>query len=199
MAANRKRIASELSALLDGAQKSYDRALERDHMQQAQQGASVITKGFAFPEMRDEAHGAVFAARDKAMGIIASEIDRCGEAMVSVPDGAAAAYVNSISGRSDMTADECAAALSKYRDHATQKAIQAAAMRSGLDVHVAPTDAERDIADLRQLADETERTFAGIANGTMLPGAAVIAKGSYKAFGDGAPLDAVSVFRNMSE
>ena len=155
MAQNRKMIADRLTGILKDTRSEYANLQERDRVEQARAGAeSIQTRGFAFKEIAAEADALVGRAADKALGIIDSEIEAAGGALVEAPSAEAVAYVSTIAARSNLSADEVAAGLSRYRDHASQKAIKAAAVRSGLQQFGGTTAAEDYISDLRSLRDE---------------------------------------------
>ena len=199
MAQNRKMIADRLTGILKDTRSEYANLQERDRVEQARAGAeSIQTRGFAFKEIAAEADALVGRAADKALGIIDSEIEAAGGALVEAPSAEAVAYVSTIAARSNLSADEVAAGLSRYRDHASQKAIKAAAVRSGLQQFGGTTAAEDYISDLRSLRDDVAKTYTAGFGGISEGYAAVLA-GGYQAFADnpGSGGDALAAFAGM--
>ena len=201
---NRKKIGDSLTGLLKGTRGKYAAVQERDRIEQARAGAETIrTKGFAFKELEAEARGIVEAARNEAYALLDAEIDAAGGALVEAPCADAANYAAAISARDDMTADEVQAALAKYKDHASQRAIRAAARRSGLTQYAGATDAETYLADLRDLRADVSRTFDPLSFGNLSDGMVAIKAAGYASFGDGgsstSALDVFAALGNIVE
>ena len=197
---NRETIAKKLTDTLATTRTEYKRLQERDRMEQARAGAERIdSKRFAFKEIEQEAIGIVRDAGAKALSIIDAELEKAGGALVEAPSAEAANYVLTIAARDNMTADEVQAGLSKYHDHASQKAIKAAAVRSGLHQFGGLTEAETYVADLRNLRDDVGRTYAPYGFSEITDGYAAMLTGGYKAFAERPGGDALDVFAVFGE
>ena len=199
MLQNRKTISCKLTDLLADTRAEYKRLQERDRMEQARAGATTIRKPFAFKEIKEEADGIVHAAGGKALSVIDAELERAGGALVESPTTEAANYVATIAARDNLTVDEVRAALSKYRDHSSQKAIKAAAKRSGIMDFGNTTEAEVYIDDLRHLREDVDKTFTTFSFADMSDGKASIIAGGFKAFGKRAGFDAIDALMAAGE
>ena len=179
---NRKKIANQLGAILKDTREEYKRLQERDRMEQARNGAEVIdTRRFIYSENEQEARGIVGRAADRALGIIDKEIEEAGGMLVDAPSTEAANYITAIAARDNLTADEVNAGLARYKDHASQKAIRAAAARSGLRDLAGMTDAEVYLSDLRSLRSDVAKTYTD-GFGNISDGFAAVLDGGYTAF-----------------
>lgn len=180
---SRKQLARELTDILRNARKEYEDICIQDRIEQVSAGAtSIKTKGFASSARANDARACVNTARARAFNLIDRELNKAQTELVAAPSAEAANYVSSISGRSDLTADEVKAGLSRYREHSAQKAIRAAAYRSGLKEYAGRTDAETYLADLRTLKDDVSKTYAQQMNGNLSAGAASFAVAGYESF-----------------
>ena len=196
--AGREALANELSGILDGAISSYDRLKEYDRVAQAQDGATAIkTRGFGNKTVENEANSVVYGARERALSAIDREISRVSGDLSTPPSTEAANYIASIAQRNDLSADEVSAALSRYKDHASQKAIKAAASRSGVNFG-SYTQEEIYLDELRALRGEVDRTYSAgnFANGS---GAFFgVRNAQYQNFASGAGLDSYNVIKNAT-
>ena len=191
---DRKYVAEKLTNIFDDTVRELDRLKELDRVEQARNGVMHISADFAYDDNRAMAHSIVTGARERAQGIIDREIKLAEERLVEAPSTEAANYCAAISGRTDMTEDEVNAALAKYADHASQKAIRMAAKASGLLVG-AMTETERDIAAMRALRSSVSNTynpreFEVNSSGVM----AAMTRGEYRNFGEGRDDDAMGMF-----
>ena len=98
-------------------------------------------------------------ARREALEAIAAEMEGVDGMLSAPPSEKEAAYIAAISTRSNMTRDECNAALRQYTGHAAQRAVLDAAKRSGLYVDGLMTNAEGRKAELEHKAELVERHF----------------------------------------
>lgn len=192
---NRKRLARKLTDILKSCREEYDDICMRDRMEQVSAGAtSVKTKGFASNVYANDARACVNAARARALNLIDGELDKAREELAAAPSADAANYVLSISHRSDLTADEIKAGLSRYPEHSAQKAIRAAAVRSGLNEYAGSTDVELYLSDLRTLKDDVSETYAQQMHGNLSAGAACLAVAGYEGFANAPGGDVFDVF-----
>ena len=181
---DRKRIAAELQRIYKDAANEYDRAVTRDHEQQAREGATNIRAGFAFSENRDAAVEDIMKAGKKALAVVDGGIAAAQDSLTGPPSDEGARYIVGLQGRSDLTQDEYDAALSRYHGHAEQKAIIAAAKRSGFNSIYGGgnTDAETDMADLRKLRADVQKEFSPFSFESANPGYRAIVTGGFAAF-----------------
>lgn len=198
MAGNRKSLATELTSILNGALAGYERSKESDRVAQARSGATTIqTKSFANEGIKKQAHADIFAARDKALSAIDRETERVMGDLSKAPSTEAANYIAAIAQRDDLSADEVSAALGRYTDHASQKAIRSAAARSGLRCG-SKTLEESYIDDLRTLRKDVIDTYtpATFEDGTK--GYFGLTAAQYENFGKGEGLDGFSILETVS-
>ena len=158
-------VSEAVAQAYDEAVYAYDTARENDRAYTAMNAGNAksvtFAKGFNNPDYENEANGAVYAARDRALSSIEKALDAREAQLTKPPSAEALAYITSIAARDNLTADELQAAMDKYgkNNHTAAKAILGAAKRSGHLVDDV-TEVERDIAWLRNLAATTERAFS---------------------------------------
>lgn len=153
--------AAEVARAYESACKSHDSMLNVECAQvagHAAPGQSVKLPSRTSGEYRSQASAAIISARDEALAAIEKARRANNAALVKAPDTETTNYILSISGRDDLTESEVSAALERYRGHAAQSAILAAAKRSGLKAYgyvssdeeltaAALDDMEREIMD----------------------------------------------------
>ena len=196
---NRKRLADELTAILNDARFEYAGCQERDRVKQARNGAEHIqVRGFAYDDIRAEASGVVNLARERALNAIDRQICRTESMLIEPPSADELSYITGIRGRTDLSRDEMNAALSRYKSHAAQKAILSAAAASELISGTRETREERDLSDLRTLRDNVCQTYTSADFDNMTDGRASFTKAAYRSFGDGNSCDdAVATFSSL--
>ena len=194
----RKNLANELSTILDNARTDYAYCQKRDRMEQAADGATNIRGGFVYDHNKADAANVLSSARSKALYAIDRQIKNAEGKLTDAPTTDEANYIVAISGRTDYTRDEMNAALSRYRSHSAQKAIINAAKASKLVPDSYMTDEERDIADLRDLRADVDRTYSTVNFEKMTDGMAAITTAGYSSFaGGGSSMDALDVFSTL--
>ena len=100
----------------------------------------------------DAAKRHVESCRNTALNVIDKAIGEVTAALVEPPNEKALGYIMSIQGRDNLSPVEIEAALSVYGGNfAAVKAINSAAVRSGLTIHAATSQLERDYAALNDL------------------------------------------------
>lgn len=152
-------MAKELGKAYDKAIQDYKSCLDSDHFELVSRGASQVPEGFASDYWRKEADGSVFRAKAEALEAIAKERRPYDRSLTDAPTEEETRYIMSINGRSDMTRREANAALKRYTSHAAQRAIFAAAQRSGIETAGSRTDAESYLEELEQIEGTVERIF----------------------------------------
>ena len=141
---------------------SVEIAMRDDRMQQAADGRTSINNRFVYDDIRQRAARSVEMSRKEALEAIEAARKRATDALTEAPTNEEANYILSISGRDDLTENEIAAALNRYSSHAAQRAIVAAANRSGkkLIVPSGMTEAEREISLLDDLENRVNDNFS---------------------------------------
>lgn len=156
----------------DVVERAYDAAFagvqtakEHDRMMTAR-NATGRSVQFARPGKyinaccEDEAASAVYTAKERAMSAIESAMGKCEREMTKAPSAETVSFLATIANRDDLSKDEIAAALEHHgATHAAQKAIIAAAKRSGVYLADTRTEQEQDIAALRNLAGQVDSAF----------------------------------------
>ena len=157
-------VAESVAEAYDEAVAAVTRGLERDtarKVSNARPGDTVRMSDRIEDEgISNSVSADIAAAREKAMREITRGLDRAQKKLTDAPTTEAANYIVAISQRDDMTADEIAAALDRYKGHAAQHAIRAAAKRSGVTQYVGLTDAEREVDAYRSLAGAVGEYFS---------------------------------------
>lgn len=155
---NIKKVYREVAAIRDEARAKIADIRVYDRMEQARQGATAID-GKKFVFFQSDVVDLVHKAHDKALEAVDARLRAAEAELVAPPSDEAARYAATIATRDDMTEGEVAAALGRYHDHTTQKAILAAAARSNVWSFVGMTDAEQSVRDLNALRQEVVRDF----------------------------------------
>ena len=160
-------VAEAVAAAYDEAVAAYERGLQRDtarKVSNARPGETIrMSDRIEDADISNDVSASIGAAREKAMKAITRGMERTQKKLTDAPDSDATNYIVSISQRDDMTADEIEAALSRYKGHAAQHAIRAAAKRSGVKQYAGPTDAEREMEAYRTLAGKVGEYFSPYA------------------------------------
>ena len=156
-------VAEHVAEAYDEAVAACERGLQQDTARKvgnAKPGETIrLNDRIEDAEISATVSAAIGQAREKAMDAITRGLDRAQKKLTDAPTAEAANYIVAISQRDDMTADEIAAALDRYKGHAAQHAIRAAAKRSGVTQYVGQTDAEREVEAYRALAGAVGQYF----------------------------------------
>jgi len=191
----RKKLASELTSILNNTRAKYAECQARDRMEQARDGAENIRGGFVYGHNREAANNMLNSARSMALYAVDKQIKNAEGKLTDAPSTDEANYITAISGRTDYTRDEMNAALSRYKSHSAQKAIINAAKASKLVPASYMTKEEREIADLRDLRADIDRTYSPFNFEKMSDGAAAMTNASYNSFANGgSSVNALDVF-----
>ena len=157
-------VAEHVAEAYDEAVAACERGLQQDTVRKvgrAKPGETIrLNDRIEDAEISATVSAAIGAAREKAMNEITRGLERAQKKLTDAPTAEAANYILSISQRDDMTEDEIAAALDRYKGHAAQHAIRAAAKRSGVQRYVGKTDAEREVEAYRALAGVVGEYFS---------------------------------------
>ena len=156
--------AAEVARCYESACNSYDNALAaegRHAASMAKPGENVTMPKRLSGEFRNDAAGAISAAREKALKAVQAARVANNAAMVKAPSAEATNYIMSISARDNLTEAEVKAALTSYPGHAAQSAIIAAARRSGIKVYdFAQSPEESTAAALDALEADVNKRFS---------------------------------------
>lgn len=166
MNGNDTKLLNEITLNYNWASDAIDTALQDDHDRQAREaqrrGGSVTFRNdrIMAADLQERAMQSVDIARDDALKAVDKALDEARNAITDAPTDDEARYIVAVAGRDDMTRDEIAAALSRYKGHAAQHAIRAAAKRSGLKGIGITTEAERRLDALNAIRNAVEKDFA---------------------------------------
>lgn len=192
MSINIERIADSVASQYEQACKDFDRCRAKDRAQVAtnSKDGQTVSFGTRFEDKAifDDANLSVSVARGEAHRIIAEAKNRVDKAITDAPSADEANYIAAISGRDDMSEAEVKAAMNRYRSHAAQHAIVAAANRSGLKGYYM-TEAEAISEALDKMDFEIERAFSMSSIGNGSEGERIVTRNSFGAIASGASGD----------
>lgn len=157
---SRKLTAKALTDAYEDAISEYKAALQSDHFQAVQAGATQLPAGFANKDNEQAAHSRIYAHMYRALNAIKEQKEAVKDKLVEPPTYEEAAYIAAISGRDDMTREEINAALERFGNHSTQHSVLMAAKRSGLADYYEKTDAERYSEDLDFMAEQVGKIIS---------------------------------------
>lgn len=163
MSYNLDSVVSSVTFEYDYACERCDEAMLYDRHEQGEKAKAGETvtfgKGFKNSHYREAAEQSLSIARDDALKKIDKALDDAEHVLTEPPTDDESRYIMSISQRSDMTENEVGAALDRYKGHAAQHAIRAAAKRSDLVTFGGETQTERDIEALLQMRKIVDKSF----------------------------------------
>lgn len=176
---SRKLTAKALTDAYEDAISEYKNALQHDHFQAVQAGATQLPAGFASKDNEQAANSRVYAIMHRALDAINEQKEAVKDKLIEPPTYEEAAYITAISGRDDLTREEINAALERYGNHNTQHAVLMAAKRSGFADYYNKTDAERYSEDLDFMAGQVGRIISpfNIAESTGAEGRQLVERG----------------------
>lgn len=168
----------------------YDNTLARDRAQRAQEfkgDGSLQLDGRIWSDSNQQAvQREIGIARDRATAAIDRAVNECKRKLTDAPSTDEANYIVSIAQRDDMTETEITAALDRYRSHAAQHAIRAAAHRSGLRHLAGQTETEASLDALAKMREQVQHDFTVNAIGRSSAGFRRMTGNHYKALASGA-------------
>lgn len=160
---NSSALAKKVSALYGEAVQCWQTMAGQDRSIQAQDAEAgqtiVFSPVISDDDLRQRAEAEVYAKRDAALQAVQSERESAQRELSNAPTNQEANYIMAISTRDDLTEAEVTAGLERYRSHAAQHAISAAAKRSGLTAFCVDTDAERYLRNLDQAERQICKLF----------------------------------------
>lgn len=170
---NNDSLFNEIAANFDNAAAAVVKGLRNDHDRLAQDASrkgdtvSFFNDRIVNADIKDDVTNYVNAYRRESLEAIERERAKALQAVTDAPTTEEANYIVSLQGRSDMTRAEVDAALTRYKGHAAQHAIRAAAKRSGLDDVPLMTEAECRVEMLNRLSNAVSDAFSfnGIIGG----------------------------------
>lgn len=192
---SRKSLADELTRIFERCRADLARYQTEDAESQARAGADRIVRDrFTDDEVRELAVSTVADAERRAMSALDSAKAALERELVAAPSTDEANYIAAIAQRSDMTEREIDAALAAYGSHAAQRAIRAAATRSGFKSYGTRSDAERELDAIDALRKSVSRTYGSPESMAIMSDAqARLTTAEYQTFAERGDVDAVAV------
>ena len=197
---SRKLTAKAIVDAYDNALRDWQDTVTADRFQAVKAGVTELPKGFYSKDNEQAATARVYAHMHAALDKIAEQKEAVKDRLTEPPSYEAAAYAAAIAARNDMTREEITAGLDHYKDHLTQRAIFAAAKRSGLIDTIGKTEAEQYGEDLDYMAEQVQRFICplNISQAAGTEGRQIIERSVLEGIAQ-PNADAASLFMNMIE